>query len=276
MSAALATTRRDGAFIAGALVALLLLVAVVANALGAFEAGLALNLDARFLPPGAQHLFGTDALGRDVGAMIAAGATASLGVALSAVAIGLLGGVPLGLLAAARGGLADEGVARVNDVLFALPPLLLAVLLAATLGPGALTAILALGLFNIPVFARVTRASARTLLTRDFVNAARVAGKGPLAIGFQHLLPNLSGLLIAQATIQIALAIAAEAGLSYVGLGAQPPAPSWGRMLHDAQTLTAIAPWLAWFPGLALAGSVLGFSILGDRLRERLDPKAGR
>lgn len=267
--------RADWGFVAGAAVAALLLGLVAAHALGAFEAGLRLNVEARFLHPGIQHLLGTDALGRDVASMIGAGASASLGVALAAVAIGLLLGVPLGLIAAAKGGLGDEAVARLNDVLFALPPLLLAVLLAATLGPGALTAIVALGLFNIPVFARITRASAQSLLARDFVNAARVAGRGPLAIGFEHLLPNLAGLLIAQGTIQVALGIAAEAGLSYVGLGAQPPAPSWGRMLHDAQTLTAIAPWLAWFPGIALAGSVLGFSVLGDRLRERLDPRRG-
>jgi peptide/nickel transport system permease protein len=167
-------------------------------------------------------------------------------------------------------------VARANDLVFALPPLLLAVLLAATLGPGPGTAVIALGVFNVPVFARVTRAGARTIRTRDFINAARVAGRGRIAIAWVHVLPNLAGLLIVQATIQVALGIAAEAGLSYVGLGAQPPAPSWGRMLHDAQTLTGLAPWLACFPGLALALSVLAFATLGERLRRWLDPKARR
>jgi peptide/nickel transport system permease protein len=239
-----------------------------------FDAALGLDVAARLAPPSARHWFGTDPLGRDVFAMVAVGARTSLAVAVGAVLLGMLLGTPLGLAAAARGGLTDELVARGNDLLFAFPALLLAVLLSAALGPGALTAVIAIGVFNVPVFARLVRGSAQALMTRDFVLAARVAGRGPLAIAFVHLLPNLAGLLLVQAAIQLSLGIAAEAGLSYVGLGAQPPAPSWGRMLNDAQTLIGVAPWLAWFPGLALALAVLALGLLGDGLARLLDPRA--
>ena len=275
----IATARRwrlDAGLAAAATAGLVVVLAALVSLTGAFDAGLALNIDARLAAPSAAHWFGTDPLGRDVLAMIAAGARVSLGVSLGAVAIGLGIGVPLGLVAAVVGGVGDEAVARLNDLVFAMPSLLLAVLLAATMGPGPANAVIALGVFNVPVFARLSRAGARTLLARDFVLAARVAGKGRLRIALEHLLPNLTGLLIVQATIQLALGIAAEAGLSYVGLGAQPPAPSWGRMLNDAQTLTAIAPWLAWCPGIALSVTVLALSVLGERLREVFDPRARR
>jgi peptide/nickel transport system permease protein len=259
---------------AAAIVALYALLAL-ASLTPAFDAGLGLDVAARLAPPSAHHWFGTDPLGRDVFAMVATGARTSLAVAVGAVLLGLLIGTPLGLAAAARGGLLDELVARFNDLLFAFPALLLAVLLSAALGPGALTAVVAIGVFNVPVFARLVRGSALALMTRDFVLAARVAGRGPVAIAFVHLLPNLAGLLIVQAAIQLSLGIAAEAGLSYVGLGAQPPAPSWGRMLNDAQTLVGVAPWLAWFPGLALALAVLALGLLGDGLARTFDPRAG-
>jgi peptide/nickel transport system permease protein len=219
--------------------------------------------------PGWHHWFGTDQLGRDVLSMIMAGAKNSVGVALLSVGIGLGAGVPLGLLAAARGGAIDELIMRGNDVIFAFPSLLLAILITAVSGPGAVNAIIAIGIFNIPVFARVTRGAGLALWTRDYTLAARVAGKGPLRISFEHILPNLLGLLVVQATIQFSLGVVAEAGLSYVGLGAQPPIPSWGRMLNDAQTLTALAPSLALYPGLAVALFVLGLNLLGDGLRSR-------
>jgi peptide/nickel transport system permease protein len=274
MSAA-AALRRDLGLGLAAAVGLAVLLAAIASSAGAFDAGLALDIDARLAAPSWLHWFGTDALGRDVLALVAAGARVSVGVALAAVATGLVIGVPLGLGAAVLGGVADELASRFGDLVFAVPSLLLAVLLAATLGPGPGDAVVALGVFNIPVFARVARGQARVLLGRDFVLAARLAGKGRLSLAFAHLLPNLSGGLIVQATIQLALAISAEAGLSYVGLGAQPPAPSWGRMLSEAQTLAAQAPWLVWFPGAALCLTVLAFSVLGERLRDHLDPRAG-
>ncbi len=240
-----------------------------------FDSGLALDVAGRLAAPSARHWFGTDPLGRDVFAMVAVGARTSLAVAFGAVLLGALVGTPLGLAAAARGGLVDEVLARCNDLLFAFPALLLAVLLSAALGPGVLTAVIAIGIFNVPVFARLARGSALALMPRDFVLAARLAGRGPFAIAFEHLLPNVAGLLIAQAAIQLALGIAAEAGLSYVGLGAQPPIPSWGRMLNDAQTLVGPAPWLALFPGLALALAVLALGLLGDALARAFGSRAG-
>jgi len=219
--------------------------------------------------PNLHHWFGTDQLGRDVLSMIMAGAKNSVGVALLSVIIGVFLGVPLGLWAAARRGAIDELIMRGNDLVFAFPSLLLAILITAVFGPGAINAIIAIGIFNIPVFARVARGGALQLWTRDYTLAARVAGKGHARISFEHILPNLAALLAVQGTIQFSLGVIAEAGLSYVGLGAQPPTPSWGRMLNDAQTLTALAPTLALFPGAAVLLFVLGLNLLGDGLRRR-------
>ena len=219
--------------------------------------------------PDRHHWFGTDQLGRDVLSLIMAGAGNSVGVALLSVAIGISIGVPAGLIAAARGGVAGEIIMRGNDVIFAFPSLLLAILITAVFGPGAVNAIIAIGIFNIPVFARVTRGGALGLWTRDYTLAARVAGKGRALISVQHILPNLLGLLLVQGTIQFSLGVLAEASLAYVGLGAQPPTPSWGRMLNDAQTLTALRPSLAFYPGCAVLLFVLGLNLLGDGLRSR-------
>jgi len=229
----------------------------------------ALNIVDKLQAPGWRHWFGTDQLGRDVLSMIMAGAKNSVGVALLSVVIGLVVGVPAGLVAAARGGAVDEIIMRGNDLIFAFPSLLLAILITAVSGPGAVNAVVAIGIFNIPVFARVARGGAVALWTREYMLAARLAGKGPLRISFEHVLPNLAGLLVVQGTIQFSLGVIAEAGLSYVGLGAQPPTPSWGRMLNDAQTLTALAPSLALYPGLAVLLFVLGLNLLGDGLSSR-------
>ena len=237
----------------------------------------ALDIAAKLQPPSAAHWLGTDHFGRDVLSMIMVGARVSIAVALVAVGIGMGVGVPLGLLAAARrGSLLDEAIMRANDLVFAFPALLIAVMITAVLGPSAINAIIAIGIFNIPVFARVTRGAALALWTRDFILAARVAGKGATRISVEHVLPNLSSLLIVQGTIQFSLGILAEAGLSYVGLGAQPPTPSWGRMLAESQTMIAFAPWLALAPGLAIVLTVLGLNLLGDGLRDWLDPRLRR
>jgi peptide/nickel transport system permease protein len=228
-----------------------------------------LSIADKLQPPNVHHWCGTDQLGRDVLSMIMAGSGNSVGVALLSVIIGVFAGVPLGLWAAARRGAVDELVMRGNDLIFAFPSLLLAILITAAFGPGAVNAIIAIGIFNIPVFARVTRGGALQLWTRDYILAARVAGKGSSRISFEHILPNLVGLLAVQGAIQFSLGVIAEAGLSYVGLGAQPPVPSWGRMLNEAQTLTALAPSLALFPGIALLLFVLGLNLLGDGLRRR-------
>lgn len=225
-------------------------------------------------PPGAAHWLGTDHFGRDLLSMVMVGARTSLAVALVAVGIGVGAGVPLGLVAAARrGGWLDDAIMRGNDLVFAFPSLVIAILITAALGPSAVNAILAIGIFNIPVFARVTRAGALPLWTLDYVRAAQVAGKGPARISVEHVLPNIANLLIVQGTIQFSLGILAEAGLSYVGLGAQPPTPSWGRMLAEAQTMVTIAPHVAIVPGLAIVLTVLGLNLLGDALRDALDPR---
>jgi peptide/nickel transport system permease protein len=234
----------------------------------------ALSIVDKLQAPNAHHWFGTDQLGRDVLSLIMAGAKNSVGVALLSVIIGTFIGVPLGLLAAAKRGAVDEFVMRANDLIFAFPALLLAILITAVFGPGAVNAIIAIGIFNIPVFARVTRAGALQAWTRDYMLAARVAGKRPFRISYEHVLPNLLGLLAIQAAIQFSLGVIAEAGLSYVGLGAQPPTPSWGRMLNEAQTLTALAPYLALFPGVAVLLFVLGLNLLGDGLRSRVSRTA--
>lgn len=232
---------------------------------------------ARLKPPGAEYWFGTDHFGRDIFSMVMVGARTSIAVALVAVGIGAVFGVPLGLLAAARrGAWYDELIMRFNDLVFAFPALLLAILFTATLGPGAVNAILAIGIFNVPVFARLARGAALSLWTREYILAARTSGKGLARISAEHILPNILNLLIVQATIQFSLAILAEAGLSYLGLGAQPPIPSWGRMLSDAQTMIYVAPWFAIFPGLAIVLTVLGLNLMGDGLRDWLDPKLRR
>ena len=225
-------------------------------------------------PPSAAHPFGTDHFGRDILSMVMLGARVSIAVALVAVGIGMGAGVPLGLIAAAnRGGWIDEAIMRGNDLIFAFPSLVIAILITAVFGPSAINAIIAIGIFNIPVFARVTRGSALPLWTLDYIRAAEVAGKGATRISLQHILPNLSSLLIVQGTIQFSLGILAEAGLSYVGLGAQPPTPSWGRMLAEAQTMVTLAPHVAIIPGLCIVLTVLGLNLLGDGLRDALDPR---
>ncbi|WP_372674369.1 ABC transporter permease [Aquicoccus sp.] len=236
-----------------------------------------MNVPDRMKGPGGAHLLGTDHFGRDILSMIMVGARTSIAVAVVAVGIGMGFGVPLGLAAAARkGSLLDEVIMRGNDLVFAFPSILIAIMITAVFGASALNAIIAIGIFNIPVFARLTRGGALSLWTRDYVMAARVAGKGATRISFEHILPNVTNLLIVQGTIQFSLGILAEAALSYVGLGAQPPLPSWGRMLADSQTMISIAPHMAIFPGLAILLTVLGLNLMGDGLRDLFDPKIRR
>ncbi|GLQ28383.1 ABC transporter permease [Sulfitobacter pacificus] len=234
----------------------------------------ALSIPDKLQTPSGTHLLGTDHFGRDLLSMIMVGARTSIAVALVAVGIGMGLGVPLGLWAAARQGtLIDELIMRGNDLVFAFPSLVIAILITAIFGAGAINAIIAIGIFNIPVFARITRGAALSLWQREFIMAARVAGKNATRISVEHILPNVTNLLIVQGTIQFSLGILAEAGLSYVGLGAQPPTPSWGRMLADAQTLVSIAPHMALVPGFAIILTVLGLNLMGDGLRDYLDPR---
>jgi len=226
--------------------------------------------------PSSAHWLGTDQFGRDVLSMILVGARLSLAVGAVAVGIGLGLGVALGLVAASRRGPVDEALMRLSDFAFAFPAVLSAILISAVWGPGAVNAIVAIGIFNVPVFARLTRGAALSVMAREFVRAARALGAGELTVMLRHVLPNIAGLLAVQASVQVALAILAEAGLAYLGLGTQPPNPSWGRMLYEAQSFLHQAPLNAVFPGLAIALAVLGFNLLGDGLRDRLDARLRR
>ncbi len=237
-----------------------------------YEPG-AIDVVHKLMAPSLDHWFGTDHFGRDVASMIMVGARNSIGVASLAVAIGLCGGGALGIVAALRRGWVEELVMRLTDLTFAFPALLTAVLVSALNGPGAINVVLAIGLFNVAVFARVTRGATIQLLPRPFLRAASALGKTPFRIALDHLAPNIASVLLVQATIQFSIAILAEAGLSYLGLGVQPPNPSLGRMLNDAQTFMFISPAQALFPGIAIAMIVLGLNLLGDGLRDLLDPR---
>jgi peptide/nickel transport system permease protein len=267
--------RHKSFFIGGVLVALL-----IATAIGSFVwtpyPAAELDIPNKLQLPSAAHWLGTDSLGRDIVSLLIVGARNSIAVGVIAVGIGIAFGVALGLLAAARRGWVEEAVMRFADFTFAFPALLSAIMLTAIYGPGLVTSIVAIGIFNVPVFARITRAAANTVWSREFVLAARACGKGPLRITLEHVLPNIVSILIVQATIQFALAILAEAALSYLGLGTQPPQPSWGRMLNEAQQMLFSAPQLALYPGAAIALSVLGLNLMGDGLRDLLDPRLAR
>lgn len=236
----------------------------------------AINIRRRMQMPSADYWLGTDPFGRDVLSLVLAGAQNSLTVGLLAVGGGLVLGCALGLLAAARRGWIEELVMRFADFTFAFPAILSAIMLAAIFGPSTMNSIVAIAIFNIPVFARVVRGSANAIWARDYILAARSAGKGSFRITIEHVLPNILSVIVVQATIQFALAILAEAALSYLGLGTQPPTPSWGRMLNEAQSMVFRAPFLAVFPGLAIAVAVLGFNLLGDGLRDLTDPRLSR
>ena len=222
------------------------------------------------------HWLGTDHFGRDVFSMLMVGAWNSMLVSVFAIGFGAGIGVPLGALAAGKRGWVEETVMRFNDFAFAFPALLTAVMLSAVYGPGTINSVLAIGIFNIPVFARITRGSALSIYKREFILAARTSGKGEVRIAIDHILPNIASVLIVQGTIQFALGILAEAGLSYLGLGTQPPMPSWGKMLSESQTMMFFAPQLAILPGLAIVLTVLGLNLLGDGLRDILDPRLRR
>jgi peptide/nickel transport system permease protein len=269
----LARATRNPSFNVGAVLVLLVVLAAAMSFVWTPYPPTAIDVPHKLLAPGAQHWLGTDHLGRDVASELLAGARISILVGVIAVGIGLIFGVALGLVAASAKGFVEDVIMRFSDFAFAFPALLMAIMLTATFGAGVVNAIIAIGVFNTPLFARVARASANSVLAREFILAARAAGKGPVAIAFEHVLPNIAPVLIVQATIQFAVAILAEAALSYLGLGAQPPQTSWGRMLSEAQNLLYQAPRLAIFPGLAIMIAVFGLNLLGDGLRDVLDPR---
>lgn len=263
-------------FLVGAVITLIFLVIAAIALFWTPHSWVDMSIADKLAAPSLAHPLGTDHFGRDVLSMLMKGSHNSIIVALVAVGIGVGAGVPLGLLAASERGWLDELVMRAADFTFAFPALLSAVMITALAGPGAVNSIIAIGIFNVPVFARLTRGAGMVVLTRDFVAAARLSGRGGVRIAIEHVLPNISSVLIVQMTIQFALAILAEAGLSYLGLGTQPPNPSWGKMLNEAQTMIYLAPHLVIFPGITIAATVLGLNLLGDGLRDALDPRLRR
>jgi peptide/nickel transport system permease protein len=223
--------------------------------------------------PSIEHWFGTDEIGRDVFARVVWGTRASLLAGVVSVSISLLLGVPIGLAAGFIGGGVDGLISRLTDAFLACPFLILAIALAAFLGPSLTNAMIAIGVSATPIFVRLTRAQVINVKVEDYIEAARAVGNPPLRIALRHVLPNITAPLMVQATLAIAAAVIAEASLSFLGLGQQPPAPSWGSMLNTAKNYVDNAPWMAVFPGLAIFALVLSFNLLGDGLRDALDPR---
>jgi peptide/nickel transport system permease protein len=257
--------------VGGLLTSILIAVAVVST-IWTPEVPTRVRIALRLRPPLEAGLLGTDHFGRDVLSLLMVGAWNSLAIAWPAVLLGAALGIAIGCAAAAFRGLFDEITMRAADVVFAFPAVLSAIMVGALLGSGPLSAIIAIAAFNVPVFARVSRGVALQVWSLDYIAAARSVGKTTWRITLEDVLPNIAGVLIVQVTIQLALAILTEAGLSYLGLGVRPPNPSWGRMLSDSQTYLSQAPHLAIAPGVAIALSVLGLNLLGDGLRDGLDP----
>jgi peptide/nickel transport system permease protein len=264
--------RWNSALIVGGILTAILIATALLSLVWTPEVPTRVRIALRLKAPLEAGLLGTDHFGRDVTSLLMVGAWNSLAIAWPAVLLGAAIGTAIGCAAAAWKGIADEIAMRVSDVVFAFPAVLSAIMIGALVGSGPLAAILAIAVFNIPVFARVTRGVALQVWTLDYIAAARALGKHPLRITWEDVMPNIAGALIVQVTIQLALAILTEAGLSYLGLGVRPPNPSWGRMLSDAQTYLSQAPHLAIAPGIAIALSVLGLNLLGDGLRDALDP----
>jgi peptide/nickel transport system permease protein len=237
---------------------------------------LAINIADRLQSPSATYWLGTDQFGRDVLSRLMLGSAVSMTVGIIAVGIGVVVGVFLGILSGFIGGRLDEVSMRCMDALYSFPAILLALLIAAVFSPSILTSMIAIGIVNIPIFARLTRANFLVLREQDFVTAARALGASDGTIIWHHILPNALAPLLVQATISFPNAILAEAGLSYLGLGMQPPHPSWGYMLKEAQPFLRLAPSYAIFPGATIALAVLGCNLLGDGLRDLLDPKISR
>jgi peptide/nickel transport system permease protein len=264
--------RRRGAMLGLVMVVFFVLLAVFASSIAPYDP-IATSWSAVRKAPSAQYLFGTDEIGRDVLSRVVWGARASLMAGLVSVSISMALGVPIGLLAGYVGGWTDSLISRFTDAMLAVPFLILAIALAAFLGPSLSNAMMAIGVSATPVFIRLTRAQVLVVKVEDFVEAARAVGNPHWRIALRHILPNVLPPLIVQSTLAIAAAIIAEASLSFLGLGQQPPAPSWGSMLNTAKNYVDNSPWMAIWPGLSIFLLVLSFNLLGDGLRDALDPK---
>lgn len=266
--------RRRGALFGAAVVLGFVILALAAPWIAPFDP-VATDWGAIRKAPSETHWFGTDEIGRDVLSRVVWGTQASLLAGVVSVSISLLLGVPIGLAAGFLGGWVDALVSRITDAFLACPFLILAIALAAFLGPSLTNAMIAIGVSATPVFVRLTRGQVMNVKVEDYVEAARAIGNPPWRIALRHVLPNITAPLIVQATLAIASAVIAEASLSFLGLGQQPPAPSWGSMLNTAKNYIDQAPWMAVWPGLAIFGLVLAFNLLGDGLRDALDPRQG-
>jgi len=264
--------RRGGAAAGLAVIAFFIALAVLAPIVSPYDP-LATSWSAIRKAPSAAHWFGTDEIGRDVLSRVIWGARASLLAGVVSVAISLLIGVPIGLLAGYAGGKTDMLISRLTDAVLACPFLILAIALAAFLGPSLTNAMIAIGVSATPVFIRLTRGQTLAIKAEEFVLAARAIGNPPWRIALAHVLPNVVPALIVQGTLAIAAAVIAEASLSFLGLGQQPPAPSWGSMLNTAKNYIDNAPWMAIWPGLSIFVLVLSFNLVGDGLRDALDPR---
>jgi peptide/nickel transport system permease protein len=264
--------RRRGALVGAGVVVFFILVAVFAPLIAPYDP-LATSWSAVRKAPSLLHLFGTDEIGRDVLSRVIYGTRASLLAGIVSVSISLALGVPIGLVAGYAGGLVDGVLMRITDALLACPFLILAIALAAFLGPSLLNAMLAIGISAMPAFIRLTRAQTMAVKVEDYVEAAKAVGNPHWRIVLRHILPNILAPITVQATLAVAAAIIAEASLSFLGLGQQPPEPSWGSMLNTAKNFLDQAPWMAWWPGLAIFAVVLSFNLLGDGLRDALDPR---
>jgi peptide/nickel transport system permease protein len=264
--------RHPGALLGGAVVLLFVAAALLAPWLAPYDPTTTNWLAVR-QAPSARYWLGTDDLGRDVLSRLIWGARASLGAGVVSVGIALLVGVPFGILAGYLRGWVDAAISRSTEAVLACPFLILAIALAAFLGPSLTNAMIAIGISAAPIFARLARAQTMAVTAEDYVTGARAIGAGHGRIIRRYVLPNIMAPIVVQATLTIAAAIIAEASLSFLGLGQQPPAPSWGSMLNTAKNFMSQAPWMAVFPGVAIFAVVLAFNILGDGLRDALDPR---
>jgi peptide/nickel transport system permease protein len=264
--------RRKGAVVGLFVIALFIVAAIFAPLITPYDP-VAQSWSAVRKPPSLIYVFGTDDVGRDILSRVIYGARASLFAGVISVSIALAVGVPLGLLAGYRGGFIDALLSRMTDAMLACPFIILAIALAAFLGPSLGNAMIAIGITTTPVFVRLTRGQVMAVKVEEYIEAARAVGNPRWRIAIVHILPNILPALLVQATLSIAAAIIAEAALSFLGLGQQPPYPSWGSMLNSAQRFLSNAPWMAVWPGLAIFLTVLSFNLVGDGMRDALDPR---
>ncbi len=264
--------RQPLSIFSGILVTILILTAIFGPLLAPYDPN-AIDMANRFAPPSLEHPFGTDDFGRDIFSRVMVGARVSLMVGIIAVGLSASVGSFLGVLAGYTGRFTDEVIMRVMDILFAFPAILLAIAIMAALGRGVGNAMIAIGIVYIPIFARIARASVLSVREEEFVDAARATGSSDSRIMYRHIFPNVLSPIIVEITLSLSFAILAEAALSFFGLGTQPPDPSWGRMLSEGRAYFQQSVWLAIFPGLAIMLTVLGFNLLGDGLRDALDPR---